>query len=202
MGTSNSNGSSSNGNDTKSTLAVLAANLAAGAQKRFPSGSSLSVGGVTLTLADIIAKLTGFAQMRTDVETARAALQAKIAAENAQTTIMRAFISALVKIVRGSFGNQPDVLADFGLEPTKAATPLTVEQKAAAAAKREATRKARGTTSKKAKLKITGNVTGVTVTPVTTAPPTAPVAGASSSGGTSTPASTATGATTTTPARS
>ncbi|HEY3821893.1 MAG TPA: hypothetical protein VGL81_32225 [Polyangiaceae bacterium] len=194
MGSSTSNG--------KGTLAVLAANLAAGAQKRFPAGSSLSIGGVTLTLADIVTKLTSFAAMRTDVATARAALQAKIAAENAQTTVMRAFINAFVKFVRANFGNQSDVLADFGLEPEKAPTPLTVEQKAAAAAKREATREARGTVGSKAKLKITGNVTGVVVTPVRSAPIAQPAAATGDGGGTSAPASPATSATSTPAPRS
>ena len=60
-------------------------------------------------------------------------------------------------------------------EPPKARTPLTSAEKTAAAAKAKATRAARGTTSKKAKLKVTGNVTGVTVTPITApaAPPAA-----------------------------
>jgi hypothetical protein len=44
---------------------------------------------------------------------------------------------------------------------------LTVEQQAAKKAKAEATRAKRGTTSKKAKLAIKGDVTGVVVTPVT-----------------------------------
>jgi len=178
---------------TKSTQAVLAASLAAGALKHFPAGNSMAVGGVTLTLNQIETELTGFASLRTGVDTARAALQAKLAAEEAQATVMNAFLEAFVKIVRGSFGNQADVLADFGLEPEKAPTPLTVEQKVAAAAKRKATRAARGTTGSKAKLAITGNVTGVTVTPVTTATPTPPAAGVGTSGGTGAPA---TGATT------
>jgi len=141
---------------TKSTQAVLATSLAAGALKHFPAGISMQVGGVTLTLTQIETELTGFASLRTGVDTARAALQAKLAAEEAQATAMNAFLDAFVKIVRGSFGNQPDVLADFGLEPEKTA--------------------ARGTKGSKAKLAITGNVTGVTVTPVTTATATPPAA--------------------------
>jgi len=160
----------SNGKDA---LAVLAASLAAGAQKHFPAGSSLSVGGAMLTLVQIAAQLNGFAALRTDVDTARAALDTKIAAETAQATAMRAFMSAFERIVRGSFGNQPDVMADFGLAPNKVRAPLTVVQKAAAAAKRKATRAARGTTSSKAKQAIKGNVTGVVVTPVTAEPPAA-----------------------------
>jgi hypothetical protein len=164
---------SNKGSSGKDTLAVLAAQLAVGAQKHFPAGSSLSVGGAMLTLVQIAAKLNGFAALRTDVDTARAALDAKIAAETAQTPAMRAFMSAFEQIVRGSFGNQPDVMADFGMQPDKARTPLTVVQKAAAAAKRKATRAARGTTSSKAKQAIKGNVTGVVVTPVTAEPPAA-----------------------------
>ena len=116
-------------NKTKSTQAVLATSLAAGALKHFPAGISMSVGGVTLTLTQIETQLTGFASLRIGVDTARAALQAKLAAEEAQATAMNAFLDAFVKIVRGSFGNQPDVLADFGLEPETVPTPLTVEQK-------------------------------------------------------------------------
>ena len=186
----------------KGTRATLAASLAAGAQKHFPAGTSLPVGGVMLTVAQIETQLTGFASLREDVESAHAVFQAKVAAEKAQATVMTAFVGAFVKIVKGSFGNQPDVLADFGLQPDKARTPLTLEQKAAASAKRAATRVARGTKGSKAKLKITGNVTGVTVTPVTTATATQPVAAVGSSGGASAPASTAASTTSTTPPRS
>ena len=157
----------------KGTRATLAASLAAGAQKHFPAGTSMSVGGVMLTPAQIETQLTGFASLREDVESAHAVFQAKVAAEKAQTTVMTAFVGAFVKIVKGSFGNQPDVLADFGLQPDKARTPLTLEQKAAASAKRAATRVARGTKGSKAKLEIHGDVVGVVVTPVKAAPPAA-----------------------------
>jgi hypothetical protein len=172
----------------KATLADLAASLAVGAQKHFPAGSSLTVGGALLTVVQIDAQLSGYATLRTAVDTARAALQAKVAAENAQSAAERAFIGAFVRIVRGSFGNQPDVLADFGLQAEKTRTPLTVEQQVAAAAKREATRAARGTMGSKAKQAIKGNVIGVVVTPVTGPQP----AAASGTGGTSAPSATAT----------
>jgi hypothetical protein len=67
------------------------------------------------------------------------------------------------------FGDAADILALFGLEPRKAPAPRTGEENAAAAAKAKATRTARGTASKKQKLAIKGNVTGITVVP-TTAP--------------------------------
>ena len=158
----------------KGTRAALAKQLAVGAQKHMQAGSSLSVGGALLTLVQIVAMLQGFAALRDDVDAARAALRAKVAVEVAQALAMNAFINAFVKIVRGMFGNQPDVLADFGLAPTKARTPPTAEERAAAVAKREATRAARGTKGAKAKQAIKGNVTGVTIAPVVTAPATPP----------------------------
>ena len=84
---------------------------------------------------------------------------------------MRAFLVAFVSFIRGTFGDSPAVLADFGLTPKKARKPRTTEQLAAANAKSAATRKARGTTSKKQKLAVKGDVTGVLVTPTTATSP-------------------------------
>ena len=61
------------------------------------------------------------------------------------------------------------MLADFGINP-KARAPLTVEAKAAAAAKRAATRAARHTMGSQQKKAIKGDVTGVLVTPITSTP--------------------------------
>jgi hypothetical protein len=99
-------------------------------------------------------------------------------------------MSAFVQFLRAAFGNQPDVLADFGLQPKKAATALTTEEKAAAAAKRAATRAKRNTMGPVQKKKVKGTVTGVVVTPINatdatvtvTATPTAPSAGATTGG--------------------
>ena len=152
---------------TKTTKAALAEKLAEGAAKHFPSGIQLPIEGATLTIPQIQSKLTGFAVLRSDVEAARSNLQSKLAVEAAQAPDMDAFISAFVAIVKGSFGGQPDVLTDFGLPAPKPRAQLTVSQKAAAVAKRTATREARGTKGNKAKQAIHGDVTGVVVTPVT-----------------------------------
>jgi hypothetical protein len=110
----------------------------------------------------------------------------------AQLPALRIVMSAFVQFLRAAFGNQPDVLADFGLVPRKAATPLTVEQKATAAAKRAATRAKRNTMGAVQKKSVKGTVTGVTITPIAapepvapvTATPTAPIPGATTGGGT------------------
>jgi len=154
----------------KTNEAALAESLSAGTQKHLSTTTQLLVGGGTYTPTQVETQLNAFATLRNDVDAARTALEAKLAAEQAQITTLRTFLLAYVAFVRATFGNSPDVLVDFGLAPRKAPTPLTAEQKTAAAAKRKATREARGTTGKKAKLAVKGNVTGVVVTTVTSAP--------------------------------
>ena len=169
-------------NKGKATAADLAKTLIEGIQKHLATGQ-LPIAGGTFTAAQIVAELQKLVDLRAAVDAARAATTTKVAAETAQTPALRAFMSAIVQVVRTAFGGQADVLADFGLAPKKARTPLTVEQMAAAAAKRKATRAARGTTSKKAKKGIKGAVTGIVMTPIVAgqpvvqATPAAPTAG-------------------------
>jgi hypothetical protein len=159
----------------KRVAADLAESLIAGIQKRLASVTQVPLAGGAFTPTQIVDELQKLVSMRADVEAARTATAAKVATEQASSPAIRAFMDTVVAYVRAAFGNQADVLADFGLTPKKARTPLTVEQKAAAAAKREATRAARGTKSAKAKKGIKGTVTGVEITPVV-AQPTKPAA--------------------------
>ena len=154
----------------KATAADLAESLIAGVQKRLPNGSLTFAGG-TFTAAQITSELQQLVDLRAAVTAARAATQVKVDAETIKLPALRAFMNALVQCIRVAFGTQADVIADFGLPPKKVPTPLTVEQKAAAAAKREATRAARGTKSAKAKKGIKGAVTGVVLSPVVAGPP-------------------------------
>lgn len=103
----------------------------------------------------------------------KAATKAKLAAENADMPALRIFMDAYVTFVKASFSKSPDVLADFGLNPKNVRTPLTVEEKTVAAAKRKATRAARHTMGTKQKKGVKGTVTGVVVTPITAAAPVA-----------------------------
>ena len=157
-------------NSQKTQKADLAAKLAAGMQKHFPTASTLTVGGATVTTAQIQTQLQTLVSLRADVNVARANLQAKLHTEDTTAPPIAAFIVQLVAFVRGTFGATPDVLADFGLTPRKAKTPLTTKQQVTANAKNAATREARGTKGKREKLAITGNVVGVAVTPITTLP--------------------------------
>jgi hypothetical protein len=153
----------------KGNVASLAEKLAAGVQKHLSTLAQVIIGSGTFTPVQVAAQLLAFAKLRNDVDAAKAALKAKLVDEKAQGPALRAFFYAVLLFVRAAFGNSPDILADFGLAPKKGRTPQTVEQKAAAAAKRAATRKARGTAGSRKRKAIKGDVTGVEITPVTTA---------------------------------
>ncbi|HEV3194211.1 MAG TPA: hypothetical protein VGY54_27085 [Polyangiaceae bacterium] len=151
--------------------ADFATQLVAGAQKHLSNIGQLVIEGSTFTPAEAQAKLIAFANLRNDVDAARATLKAKLTAEMAQLAGLREFFLAFVTFVKAAFGNSPDILADFGVKPKKARKPLTVEQKAAAAAKRKSTRAARGVIGTRKRAVIKGDVTGVVVSPVKGAQP-------------------------------
>jgi hypothetical protein len=159
--------------DSKGQVVVLANQLIAGTAKHLTSTTHIALLGSSFTAADVTAKLQSLVTLRSDVNAAKAATQAKIALETASMPALRTFMSAFVTFLKAAYGGSPDVLADFGIQP-KPRAPLTVEAKAAAAAKRAATRAARHTMSPKQKKGIKGDVTGVLVTPVTATPPIAP----------------------------
>jgi hypothetical protein len=178
-------------NQSKVTVVDLAKQLIAGTTKHLGNGTKVMLSGGSFTAVEITSKLNQLVTLRTDVDTAKAQTKAKLAAEKADMPALRNLMGALVTFVKAAYGNAPDVLADFWIHP-KARTPLTVEAKVAAAAKRKATRAARKTMGSKQKKGVKGDVTGITVTPITaTKPivvtPASPTAGATSSGTTAAP---------------
>jgi len=175
---------------TRGRVVDLAKQLIAGANKHLANTTQVLVAGGSFTPAQITAQLQALVTLRNDVDTARALTKAKLAVERTDMPALRVFLDAFVTFVKAAFGSQPDVLADFGLHP-KTRTPLTVEAKAAAAAKRAATRAARHTAGAKQKRAIKGAVTGILVTPITAtqpAAPTSPSSPANSTGATATTA--------------
>jgi hypothetical protein len=148
----------------------LAQKLIAGTNKHLASTTQIMLAGSSFTPAQVTERLQALVNLRRDVETANASTKAKLAVEQANLPALRVFLDAMVTFVKAAFGNAPDVLADFGLHP-KATTPLTVEAKAAAAAKRKATRAARHTMGAKQKKSVKGAVTGIVVTPIAAAQP-------------------------------
>jgi hypothetical protein len=173
--------------NTKGQVTGLAKELIAGTAKHLASTTQVALLGGSFTPDQITSKLQLLVNLRSDVDASKATTKAKIANEAAQRPALRAFMSAFESFVKAAFGSSPDVLADFGISP-KARTPLTVEAKAAAAAKRAATRAARHTVGSNQKKGIKGDVTGVLVTPITASipavAPSSPKAPATSTGAT------------------
>jgi len=134
---------------------------------------SLLLGAKAYTPTSLVA----FVQSRIDaanaVVTAKANWQAAVKAYQALNTQGDVVVHDLKQYVIAAFGATSSKLADFGFTPKKV-TVLTPAQKAAAAAKRAATRKARGTVGPKAKLAIKGTVPATD--PTTPATSTAPAA--------------------------
>jgi hypothetical protein len=172
--------------DSKGQVVAFAKQLIAGADKHLAKATQVAFLGGSFTPDEIASKLQTLVNLRSDVNTARAATVAKLAAEATQAPALRTFMSAFASYLKVAYGTSPDVLADFGIAP-KARTPLTVEAKAVAAAKRAATRAARHTMGTKQKKGIKGDVTGIILTPVkapapTVATPSSPTPPATSTG--------------------
>jgi len=151
---------------TKAAALARVLGLIAGTQKHFPNGS-FTLGSTAFTTASLVQLLQSLADAMTAANSAQASAKDALAAEEGAQAKVGPFVQAYERFVLAAFSNANQTLADFSLTPPKARTPLTIEQKAAAKAKAAATRAARGTTSKKKKLTVQGNVTGVTVTPIT-----------------------------------
>jgi hypothetical protein len=149
--------------------------LIAGTQKHFPNGS-FTIGNRSFTTSSLVQLFQSLADAISSANAAEASARDAVAKLREARANVAPVILEFTRLLRVTFGTATQSLADFGLAPAKARQPLTSEANAAAAAKRAATRTARGTTSKKQKLAVKGNVTGVVVTPVTSQPAAPPPA--------------------------
>jgi len=156
--------------NSKASETDRAERLIAGLQKHFANVTSLKFASADHTPDEIAKALQALVALHTAVESEKPVLKAKLDAVKVQAPPLRKQMRAFRSFVLSTFSESADVLADFGLEPKKAPTPLTTAQRAVALAKREATRKARGTTGSKAKKAVTGDVVDVVTTPVKAVP--------------------------------
>ena len=163
--------------DSKGQATVLAQQLIAGTGKHLSSTTQVNLAGSSFTSAEITAKLQSLVTLRANVDAAKASTKEMLATEAAQMPALRTLMSAYVAHIKAAYVGSPGVLADFGIS-LKSRAPLTVEDKAAAVAKRAATREARHTMGPQQKKGIKGAVKGVLVTPI---PDAAPIAAAPSS---------------------
>jgi hypothetical protein len=152
--------------------------LIVGIPKYMP-GAIFMVASQTFTATQAVAFLQTLHDSSAARVAARAALTQAIHADQALEAQNGPVAREMRDAVALAFSNAPTTLAAFSLTMRKTPTPLSTQARAAANAKAKATREARGTKGKVQKAAITGNVTGVTITPITA--PTAPAATAAPS---------------------
>jgi len=159
---------------SKSHAAILAQvqALIAGTTKHTPS-STFMLDGVSYTAASLNQLFQSLATAITAVVTSDASAKTAVTALDGLTAKVAPVMLSYKRLLQTTYGSDLQTLTDYGLAPRKAPKPRTSEQNAAAKAKAAATREARGTKGAKQKAQITGNVTGVTVTPVTEPAPAA-----------------------------
>jgi len=155
--------------ETKATLEQRIRGLIAGTQKHPPTGS-LTVDGVTYTAAALVQLLQSLADALSAVDAAKASWQNALTQQRTVQTQVLPVIRGYSNLLLAANGNAPATLADYGLTPRKAKTPLSTEAQAQAIAKNEATRKARNTMGKQQKKQVKGTV------PTSPAAPQAPTA--------------------------
>ena len=162
---------------TKGTKALTTAQYTA-LQTGLPTycaNTVFTIGGQTYTTAQVVALIVSILNTKLAVAPAKAAWEAAVLAIDQTETQNGKTVKGVRDVVALKFENAPETLATLAIVPRKTPAPLSTAARAAANAKRAATRKARGITSKKQKALLTGNVTGVTITPTTT-PEAAPLA--------------------------
>jgi hypothetical protein len=165
--------SSTTSNPTRRTALARVQALIAGTQKHFPN-DTLTFGNTAHTTATLVQALESLAGALVALSAAHAGVKdAGVALRGIEATV-GPLARDYKRFILAAFGSATQTLADFGLQPPKARKPSTSEQRAVRLAKIRATRKARGTTSRKQKLAVKGDVTGVNITPVTHASASSP----------------------------
>jgi hypothetical protein len=144
----------------KAMLEQRIRDLIAGTQKHSTNGS-LTFGGATYSATALVQVLQSLADSLATEDTARASWQDALKnvrdAQAKAGPIVQAYRSWLV----ATNGNAPSTLADYGLVPRKARTPLSTDKQAVANAKSKATRAARHTMGSKQKQDVKGTITTI-----------------------------------------
>jgi hypothetical protein len=136
-----------------------------GLKTAIPAGvTEITVDQQKVTVPSLVQEFQGYSDTFTAVDAARIDVDNKIKARRTVEPVAQKRLGDVRDGLRVALGKSNALLKKFGIKPTKSRTPLTTEQKVLMKARIIATRKARGTTSKKQKLEIKGTpVESVTV---------------------------------------
>ena len=158
--------------------------LLAALAEHFSGSAVLTLNGTSYKAKDLQKVLQAHLDAISAADALKAKWQTAVAAANAKAAAVAGLLPALRAHLISAYGGSSQTVADFGFTPKKRST--TVEAQALGVARRQATRKARGTMGKKAKLKIVGVIPPA---PPST-PAVAPKAAAPNGAGTTAPTTT------------
>ena len=170
---------STNSSTNNTRIAKQAADqkMADGFNKHAQTVPSLIIAGTSYKAADIVAVLQARLSTANAAQSTRATWQNAVKADSDERAKTKPFIDGVRQALLVAFAGSIDGLADFGLTPRKVRV-TSPEQKAVAAAKALATRKARGTKGSVQKKDVKGAVSATLVVtplaapqPLVTVPP-------------------------------
>lgn len=129
-----------------------------GIQTNLPATEIIRVNGAPLAQPAIRANLQAWLDASKAVDDAKEKYHAAVEARRTLAVPTRTFFKALKESLRAFFGRESPLLASFGITKDLAHT-ATAKEKLVAAAKREQTRKVRGTKGRKqrAAMKVVGD---------------------------------------------
>ena len=110
--------------ETKATLEQRIRGLIAGTQKHPPTGS-LTVDGVAYTATALVQLFQSLADALATVDAAKASWQNALTQQRTVQTQVLPVIRGYSSLLLAANGNAPATLADYGLSPRKAKTPLS-----------------------------------------------------------------------------
>ena len=145
--------------------------LVSGLQSSYQPSDTFVIAGQTLSRDEVIARLNAVIALAEVTKATRQQWLSAVEAEHAGLVAARTLRECLHGIVQARLGSKSaSGLTAFGFSPAKTAK-RTVTTKATAVAKTTATRAARHTMGKVQKQSITGDVVGITVTPLVASAP-------------------------------
>jgi hypothetical protein len=140
----------------KATLAALLAALVNGINTELAGVNPIALDGVSYARADLLARIQAVLDAIASVKAARTTLSQVVASQKAAIVQGRSLRAAMKRFLQSKYGPNSPQLQKFGFAPAR--TPKTpIQTKAQAKVKAAATRTARGTKGKKAKLAIHGS---------------------------------------------
>jgi hypothetical protein len=133
---------------------------------KYAPNAIFTVASQTFTATQAVAFLQTLHDASAGTPAAKAAWKQAVSSDLALEATNGLMAREMRDTVALMFSNAESTLQAFALKPRKPPTPLTAEARAAANAKARATRAARGTKGSVQKAAITGNVSGVSITPI------------------------------------